>query len=158
MTGFLRITKLDLFTMKSQLVMYLSLALVVMMFGLMGSSVTILCITGAWFVALMSSNIFAIQEKNNLDRLYGSVSVSLKDIVLGRYVFSFLNYFISFLAVIILHFGFATFQDRTIELSEIVLGFSASFLVFSTITGIQMPIYFKMGTEYCRCFQIILRP
>lgn len=42
MTGFLRITKLDLFTMKSQLVMYLSLALVVMMFGLMGSSVTIL--------------------------------------------------------------------------------------------------------------------
>ena len=155
MTGFLRITKLDLFTMKSQLVMYLSLALVVMMFGLMGSSVTILCITGAWFVALMSSNIFAIQEKNNLDRLYGSVSVSLKDIVLGRYVFSFLNYFISFLAVIILHFGFATFQDRTIELSEIVLGFSASFLVFSTITGIQMPIYFKMGYTKAKVWSMV---
>ena len=75
MTGFLRITKLDLFTMKSQLVMYLSLALVVMMFGLMGSSVTILCITGAWFVALMSSNIFAIQEKNNLDRQIGRAHV-----------------------------------------------------------------------------------
>lgn len=53
MTGFLRITKLDFFTMKAQLVSYLSLVLIVIMYAFMDSSVTILCITGAWFVALL---------------------------------------------------------------------------------------------------------
>lgn len=155
MTGFLRITKLDFITMKSQFVAYLSLVLIAMMFGFMGSSVTLLCINGAWFVALMSSIIFAIQEKNNLDRLYGSVSVGLKDIVLGRYVFVFLNYFISFLVVIALQSGFALFQNKAMELSEIILGFSASFLVFSSITGIQIPLFFKMGYTKAKVWSMV---
>ncbi|WP_291579636.1 ABC-2 transporter permease [Clostridium sp. UBA6640] len=155
MTGVLRIIKLDFFTMKSQFGVYLSLVLAVMMFGFMGSSVNILCITGAWFVALMSSNIFAIQEKNDLDCLYGSVSVSLKDIVLGRYVYTFLNYFISFIMVIVMYFSFVVFQSRALKLSEIILGFSASLLVFSTITGIQMPLYFKMGYTKAKVWSMI---
>ena len=73
MTGVARITKLDFFIMKSQGISYLSLVAVILLFGLMGSSITVLCITGAWFIALMATNIFAIQEKNHLDRLYGSV-------------------------------------------------------------------------------------
>ena len=95
MTGVARITKLDFFIMKSQGISYLSLVAVILLFGLMGSSITVLCITGAWFIALMATNIFAIQEKNHLDRLYGSVCVSLNEVVLGRYTFVFLNYFTS---------------------------------------------------------------
>jgi hypothetical protein len=121
----------------------------------MGSSVTMLCITGAWFVALMSSNIFAIQEKNNLDRLYGSVSVSLKDIVLGRYFFVFVNHIISFLAVIALYSGLALFQNKALELPDIMLGFSLSLLVFSTITGIQMPLFFKMGYTKAKVWSMV---
>lgn len=155
MTDFLGIIKLDFFTMKSQFSVYLSLVLAIIMFGFMGSSVTILCITGAWFVALMSSNIFAIQEKNDLDRLYGSVPVSLKDIVLGRYVYTFLNYFISFIAVIVMYSGFVVFQSRALKLSEIILGFSASLLVFSTITGIQMPLYFNMGYTKAKVWSMV---
>lgn len=63
MTGFTSMIKLDLFTMKSQSVSYLSLLAIVLLFAFMGSSVITLCITGAWFIALMSVNIFAIQEK-----------------------------------------------------------------------------------------------
>ena len=40
-----------------------SLVAVILIFGLMGSPITVLCITGAWFIALMATNIFAIQEK-----------------------------------------------------------------------------------------------
>ena len=155
MTGFFKITKLDFFTMKSQFAMYLSLMAIVLLFGFMGSSVTVLCITGAWFVALMSSNIFAVQEKNNLDRLYGSVSVGLKDIVLGRYTFIFLNFFTSFLAVIVMYSVFALFQNREVELSDILLGFSLSFLAFSIITGIQMPLFFKMGYTKAKVWSMV---
>lgn len=155
MTGFLRITKLDFFTMKSQFAAYLSLVAIVLMFGFMGSSVTVLCVTGAWFVALMSSNIFTIQEKNHLDRLYGSVSVGIKDIVLGRYAFILSNYLISFFAVIVMYSGFALFQNKTVELSDILLGFSLSLLAFSAITGIQMPLFFKMGYTKAKIWSLV---
>ncbi len=155
MTGFLRITKLDFFTMKAQLVSYLSLVLIVIMYAFMDSSVTILCITGAWFVALLSTNIFAIQEKNNLDRLYGSVSVSLKDIVLGRYVYVFLNYLTAFLVIIVLHSCFTLFQNKALKFNDIMLGFSLSFLVFSAITGIQMPLFFKMGYTKAKFWSMV---
>lgn len=127
MTGSLKMAKLDFFTMKSQFVGYLSLVLIAMLFGSMGSSVVLLCITGAWFVALMSINIFAIQEKDHLDRLYGSVSIRLRDIVLGRYIFVFSSYFIAFLVVIALHVGFSFFQHKALEFADIMLGFSLSF-------------------------------
>ena len=145
MTAFFRMTKLDFFTMKSQALSYLSLVAIVLMFGFMGSPVTVLCITGAWFIALQASGIFAIQEKNNLERLYGSVSVGLTDIVLGRYVFMFLNYLVSFSAAVVLHFGFSLYRNTIVDVSDIMLGFGLSFFIFSAITGIQMPLFFKMG-------------
>ena len=99
MTGVARITKLDFFIMKSQAISYFSLVAVILIFGLIGSPITVLCITGAWFIALMATNIFAIQEKNHLDRLYGSVCVSLNEVVLGRYTFVFLNYLAGMVAI-----------------------------------------------------------
>ena len=91
MRAFLKMAKLDFLTMKTQFFSYLSLVVIVLMFGFMKSSVIVLCITSAWFIALQASNIFAIQEKNNLERLYGSVSVELNDIVLGRYALSLIH-------------------------------------------------------------------
>ena len=130
MTGVARITKLDFFIMKSQGISYLSLVAVILLFGLMGSSITVLCITGAWFIALMATNIFAIQEKNHLDRLYGSVCVSLNEVVLGRYTFVFLNYFTSMVVIIILYLGFVLCRKSTFDVPDIMLGLGLSFLVF----------------------------
>ena len=120
MTGVARITKLDFFIMKSQGISYLSLVAVILLFGLMGSSITVLCITGAWFIAMMATNIFAIQEKNHLDRLYGSVCVSLNEVVLGRYTFVFLNYFTSMVVIIILYLGFVLCRKATFDVPDIM--------------------------------------
>lgn len=59
MTGVARITKLDFFIMKSQAISYFSLVAVILIFGLIGSPITVLCITGAWFIALMATNIIS---------------------------------------------------------------------------------------------------
>ncbi|MFZ7131158.1 MAG: ABC-2 transporter permease [Eubacteriales bacterium] len=155
MTRSLRITKLDFYTMKSQFAMYLILAMIVLLFAFMGSSAIVLSITCSWFVALMSSNIFAIQEKDNLNRLYGSLSVNLKDVVLGRYIFIFLNYIISFFMIIVLYFGFVLFQNEEMNLQEVLLGFSLSFLIFSVIVGMQMPIFFKMGYTKAKIWSLL---
>lgn len=155
MTGFLKMTKLDFITMKSQIIGYATLILVVIMYSLMGTTATILCITGAWFVALMSFNIFAVQEKNHLDQLYGSISIRFNDIVLGRYIFILLTYFTSLLVVIAIHVTFALFQNKSIILLDIIRGLSVSFLVFSTITGVQMPIFFKLGYTKARIWSML---
>lgn len=155
MTGALKMAKLDFYTLKAQLSSYLALVLIMIMFWFMNSSLTTLYFTVAWFVALMSANIFAIQEKNGLHRLYGSIALSRKDIVLGRYVFVLLNFAILLAAVIVLHAGVMLIQNKALVLSEMLIAFSVSFLVFSLITGVQMPIYFKMGYTRARAWSMV---
>lgn len=155
MNGAFRIAKLDFFTMKSQAVLYVIMVLIVSMFSIMDSSIIVLFITGAWFTALMASNIFIIQEKNNLNRLYGSVSVELKDIVLGRYIFAFSNYVISLVTVIAVSLIVSLFRNTFIDISNILLGFSLSLLIFSTITGIQIPLFFKLGYTKAKMWAVV---
>lgn len=155
MNGAFRIAKLDFFTMKSQAVLYVIMVLIVSMFSIMDSSIIVSFITGAWFTALMASNIFIIQEKNNLNRLYGSVSVELKDIVLGRYIFAFSNYVISLVTVIAVSLIVSLFRDMFIDVSNILLGFSLSLLIFSIITGIQMPLFFKLGYTKAKMWAVV---
>ncbi len=145
MTGSLKMAKLDFFTMKTQFFGYLSLAALVLIFGYTDSSITLLGINVAWYTALMSSNIFAIQEKDNLDRLYGSLSISLKNIIFGRYIFMVLNYILSFLGAIILYSVLTLFQNRPLDLVNTLFAFGTSFVIFSAITGVEMPLFFKMG-------------
>lgn len=155
MTGIMRMLKLDFFTIKSQIISYLSLVVIILMFECIGSPFFVLCITGAWFVVLISSNIFAIQEKNNMDFLYGSVSIRLNDIIRGRYLFMFLNFFMAFLAIAILSFCFSIYQKDVMDLFDIILGFALSFSVFSIIAGIQVPLFFKMGYMKARGWSLI---
>ena len=155
MNGAFRIAKLDFFTMKSQAVLYVIMVLIVSMFSIMDSSIIVSFITGAWFTALMASNIFVIQEKNNLNRLYGSVSVELKDIVLGRYIFAFSNYAIYLVTVIVVSLIVSLFRDMFIDVSNILLGFSLSLLIFSIITGIQMPLFFKLGYTKAKIWAVV---
>jgi len=145
MTNSLKMVKLDFFTMKSQLASYAVIVLFVLLFGFMGSSITLICINCAWFVALMSTTIFASQEKNNLNRLYGSLSLKLKDIVLGRYIFTVMSFVLSFIVAIVLFFGLALFQGNSFKLFDVFLSFGVSSLIFSAIVGMQMPVFFKMG-------------
>lgn len=155
MNGAFRIAKLDFFTMKSQAVLYAIMVLIIVMFSIMDSSIIVSFITGAWFTALMASNIFIIQEKNNLNRLYGSVSVELKDIVLGRYIFAFSNYAISLVTVIAVSLIVSLFRDMFIDVSDILLGFSLSLLIYSIITGIQMPLFFKLGYTKAKMWAVV---
>lgn len=155
MNGAFRIVKLDFFTMKSQTVLYAIMVLIIAMFSIMDSSIIVSFITGAWFTALMASDIFIIQEKNNLNWLYGSVSVELKDIVLGRYIFAFSNYAISLVTVIAVSLIISLFRDMFIDVSNILLGFSLSLLIFSIITGIQMPLFFKLGYTKAKMWAVV---
>jgi len=148
MKNITKMMKLDFLTMKSQLGLYLVLIVIMAMYVYMDSSIIVLSITCSWFIALLFANIFAIQDKNKLNRLYSSFSIKLKDIISGRYAYIFLNFLISLLLLNIIHFIVMLLLNNSPILLEYCLGFTVSFLVFSLIIGFQLPIYF--GMEYTK--------
>ena len=155
MKGPMRMARLDILTMKPQYAAYLSLVFMVLLFGFMGSSLVLLCITGAWFAALMIATVFVIQEKNGLERLYGSVSLRLRDMVRGRYLFVLLNYAVSIAAVMLMACAFSLFRGEKIMLTDAALGLGLSFLVFAAITGIQLPLYFRLGYAKAKLWSMV---
>lgn len=140
-----KMAKLDFYTLKSQFGNYAALVFAIAMFCFIGSSITILSITAAWFVALLMTNVFVAQEKNNLERLYASLSLDLKNIICGRYIFIFANYIAAIVMSIIIGVCASHLRNVTVSFMEIVTAACVSILIFSMIIGVQIPIYFRYG-------------
>ena len=64
-------------------------------------------------------------------------------------------YLVDFFVIIAVNFGFAFYRNTQITALDILDGFSFSFFVFSTITGIQMPLFFKMGYTKAKILSLI---
>ncbi len=155
MSNSLKMARLDYFTFKSQIVAYAALVMMIIMFSAMDSSFVTLSITVSWFTALLSTNIFAIQEKNELERLYASLSFSLKNIISGRYIFTFANYTLAMIVSIFIGIVVSFLQNRNVDYADIILSISISLFAFTIITGIQIPIYFKLGYTKARVWCMI---
>ena len=67
----------------------------------------------------------------------------------------FLNYLAGMVAIIILYLGFVMCGKAIFNAPDMMLGSGLSFLVFSTITGIQMPLFFKMGYTKAKLWSVI---
>ncbi len=151
----LKMARLDYFVFKSQIISYAALILMTVMFSLMGSSFVTLGITVAWFVALLSTNIFSIQEKNELEELYASLPFNLKSIIRGRYIFTFVNYALAMILTIIIGVSVSFMQKKNLDYADTFLGICISLLAFTIISGIQIPIYFKLGYTKAKAWCMI---
>lgn len=140
-----KMAKLDFYTLKSQLGNYAALAFVFAMFCFIGSSITTLSITASWFVALLMTNIFMTQEKNHLERLYASLSLDLKNIICGRYLFIYANFAVALVFSIIMGVCVSLFRNTAVSFMEIITAVCVSILMFTIVIGVQIPIYFRYG-------------
>ena len=95
--------------------------------------------------AQYASYPFAIGEKNNMDVLYATLSISRDTVVLGRYLFALT------LDILMASFAFGislivlTVMQRGFNVPEFSLTILLLFMVFSLTQAIQLPIYFKLG-------------
>lgn len=137
--------KLDLFTLKSQIGAYLTVPAVIGMFCMMDSSLLLLSVTAAWLILIINTNLFAIQEKYGLERLYSSLAITKKTFILGRYFSTIFNFIIAFIVSILMSFCFFAFRGRMPGLYEVFTAFCLSLLVFSFVLAVQLPIYFRFG-------------
>lgn len=96
-------------------------------------------------IMLVMSYPFAVIDKNRLDILYGTLSISRKAIVIGRYVFVLI--FIA--ACTLLSFGCSVILSAIVKeeivLSQLLLLTCVLFAAVSLVVALQYPIYFKLG-------------
>ena len=155
MSNIFNMARLDFYTLKSQTAMYFIIPVIAVFFSMTGSPLSVLGFTAAWLVLLVNTNLFAIQEKYGLERLYSSLSLDKKSVVLGRYISTTINYLFAFLVVVIIGVIMSFVQGRTNPVDGIIEGFCLSLLAFTLISAIQLPIYFGAGYTKGRILSMI---
>ncbi|MDR0885835.1 MAG: ABC-2 transporter permease [Clostridiales Family XIII bacterium] len=103
-----------------------------------------------------STQLFSISEKNKLDTLYLTLSLSRQDVVIGRYLFILCTQIIASIALTILASilqtaGITAFGDNTF-ITQLIYGL----FIISIFSAIQIPLYFKRGVNKSKLIIIIL--
>lgn len=155
MSNTFNMARLDFYTLKSQMTTYMVIPTVALFFSLTGSSLSALGFTAVWLVLIVNTNLFAIQEKYGLERLYSSLALNKKSVVLGRYISATLNYLFGYFVVIIVGVIISFIQGHANFYNGIIEGFCISLLTFTLVSAIQLPIYFVVGYTKGRIISMI---
>lgn len=94
---------------------------------------------------ILCSYPFALNEKNDIDKFYGTLAINKNKIVSGRYLFSLMLAVSSVILSVILLSIISLFIKNMPETGEIIFSMGTAFLLFSIFLSIQMPIYYKLG-------------
>lgn len=97
------------------------------------------------FAALYISYPFAICERNGMDALYPTLSISRRTVVLGRYLFALAFDICAAITGIVVTFAVLFVMQKTLNVSETMLTMLVMFIMVSIIEAVQLPIYFKLG-------------
>jgi hypothetical protein len=101
---------------------------------------------------------FSLGEKCNMDTLYTTLSVSRKNVVAGRYIFSFVLDLCCVLATFVLS-TFSVFASRLLGSREMPSDTPAATLVlcaiFLVVQVIQLPLFFKFGYSKAKFFTLV---
>ena len=157
MSGTFKMTKLDYYTAKALILENIVAAFVITaIFNFMKSSMNTLCFTAAWYAALAATNIFMIQDKNGLERLYASLSLDNKNIVAGRYLFCYIQYLIILGVTVIIGVGAMFVFGNTMQFMALLTAICESLLIFTTVTCIQIPICLRLPYSKARFWCVLV--
>ncbi len=106
--------------------------------------------------AFFMGSLFAVAEKNNLNKLYGSLPVRKQQIVIGRYLFTLLIGILNVTLATILTFTVSLMFSIKMSNLTFIAWLCGSFFLFCLLISIQFPIYF--GYEFSRVSAIANTP
>ncbi|MHB8062479.1 MAG: ABC-2 transporter permease [Ruminiclostridium sp.] len=106
-------------------------------------------------IAMTTSYTFTVAEKNDLNRLYGLLPVSKKDIVAGRYLFTAIMGFVAIAIILVLDLIVLTAAKVPITMEEVILGIASGIIIYFLSIAIQLPGFFKFGAIKGRFFSFI---
>lgn len=145
MNGTLKMAKLDNHTLGygGRIVFGVLLIIASLALRFWNPAGTVVHTAAAWAMVVYLPEVFVAQEKNGLERLYGSLPLSAHDVVRGRYLFYYLNFFV----MLALTLTFGVVISDAAQGVYVLASVAAAVLLFTLIAGVQLAVYFTWGTR-----------
>lgn len=109
-----------------------------------------MCIT-----AMTSVYTFQVAEKNDINKLYGLLPVSKKDIVSGRYLFTAILGMLAIGVSLLLNLLLLTIVKVPFSSDKVLAGTCTGIILYYFMTAIQLPGYFRFGSIKGRLFSYL---
>lgn len=107
------------------------------------------------FIAMTAGYTFSISEKSDMDRLYGVLPIDKRDLVLGKYLYTFCMGLSALIFSIIVHPIVLRILDITVQTIDICMSAILGSVLFTLYTVFQLPGYYKYGSIKGRIFMYI---
>ena len=107
------------------------------------------------FTAMISRSMFAITEKNDMERLYGILPVRKSELVIGRYVFIIILGILALLFSLIADPVILSSLGETVSTFDIAVAAVFGIFLFSLYTVFLIPGYYKYGSIKGKVFVYI---
>ena len=146
--------KLDLYTAKASLPTFAIAIIAVIFIGAAAKQPSVITAIAMMFATALGSTIFQVNEKNNLDKLYGVLPLKKLERVLARYLYALILGIccaaIVTIASLILYRVLNITMDTLPFLA--ILGFSFAYYCFAV--GISYPIFTRFSFSKAYIFTI----
>lgn len=106
-------------------------------------------------MSMSSSYTFAVSEKNGMDRLYGILPVSKKQLVYGKYICVFSMGLLALLVSLIFQPLVLLALSVTVSIEEVVTAGLVGIMMFTFYIVFQIPGYYKYGSIKGRMFMYV---
>jgi len=147
--------KLEMMSVKSSLSMktlFLFGALIVV--GYMSMGITGIAVGAVPIIVNIASYPFAVGE-NGLDRLFASLSLPRRTVVMGRYIFAILLALA--VSLVYLGVGHILFSiDQMPSLTPLLIVVAGTFVISTFLIAINLPVLFKVGFKKAKFFSSML--
>jgi len=144
MNNILNSIKLDYYILKSADLRRLAIvAFVPLLVGGLSKNPPLILGMSMFIGGFFMSTMFAVVEKNNLNKLYGILPVKKQETVIGRYLFTLICGVAIAALASILAFAVSLVLQVGLDGFTFAAWLSGSFLLFCLIISIQFPLYFK---------------
>lgn len=147
--------KLDFYTLKPLFGMIAGGIILSIIIGIITQPTTLIMMI-LTFIAFMLNICFSIGEKSNFNKLYGVLPVKKSEVVIGKYLFSFLIICVLSIIAFLLFVFLSLFVKKNIDWLSGISFLSASFAIATIFISIQFPFYFKL--EYSKAAFISVLP
>lgn len=139
--------KLDILTVKPFLTVKTLLLLSVVCLGITLMLKEPFLVAGMLMMygVIYTSYPFAVGEKNGIDTLYLTLPLHRRQVVTGRYLFAVLLELCSAGIAAVFSAAFYLYTGKAFALTEILLLVGPCFFLFTMVSAVQLPIYFRLG-------------
>jgi ABC-2 type transport system permease protein len=155
MSSILKLIKLDKALIKPYYKYFLIFFLLPAFMAVSFKNITQSVVYAISLIAMTSSYTFTIAEKNDLNRLYGLLPVSKKDIVAGRYIFVILMGFVAILISLGSNLIALIITNVPFSIHEVIISISVGITLYALFTAIQLPGLFKFGAIKGRLLTLV---